>query len=104
MVLLILETFYAANVFTVPVEVLLNFTESFSVTPPLRIRYVSMLLVSIRCLFRHTGILNLGKQKMGAWTSAFTIGISNREVPALSTVKGYIPINLNIETNYLQFF
>jgi len=46
----------------------------------------------------------LGKQKMGAWTSAFTIGISNREVSALSTVKGYIPINLNIETNYPQFF
>ena len=41
---------------------------------------------------------------MGAWTSAFTIGISNREVSALSTVKGYIPINLNIETNYPQFF
>jgi hypothetical protein len=41
---------------------------------------------------------------MGAWTSAFTIGISNREVSALSTVKGYIPINLNIKENYLQFF
>ena len=31
---------------------------------------------------------------MGAWTSTFTIGISNREVSALPTVKGYIPINL----------
>ena len=37
-------------------KVLINFTGSFSVTPPLRIRYVSMLLVSIHCLFRHTGI------------------------------------------------
>jgi hypothetical protein len=29
----------------------------------------------------------LGKQKMGAWTSAFTIGISNLSRTALSTVK-----------------
>ena len=56
-----------------------------------------MLSVAVR-------VKSLGKQKMGAWTSAFTIGISNREVSALSTVKGYIPINLNIETNYPQFF
>ena len=42
---------------------------------------------AIHCLFRHTGILNLGKQKMGAWTSAFTIGVSNRSCTALSTVK-----------------
>jgi hypothetical protein len=40
---------------------------------------------------------------MGAWTSAFTIGISNREVSALSTVKGYIPINLNIKTTTHNF-
>jgi hypothetical protein len=46
---------------------------------------------------------HLGKQKMGAWTSAFTIGISNREVSALSTVKGYIPINLNIKTTTHNF-
>jgi hypothetical protein len=29
----------------------------------------------------------LGKQKMGAWTSAFTIGISNLSRTALPTVK-----------------
>ena len=56
---------------------LFNFTESFSVTPPLRIRYVSMLLVSIHCLFRHTGILSLGKEKMVQWTTPFMIGITN---------------------------
>ena len=37
---------------------------------------------------------------MGAWTSTFTIGISNREVPALPTVKGYIPINLVLPTGF----
>ena len=42
MVLLIFETFLTANVFKVPEEVLFNFTQSFSVTAPLRIRYVSM--------------------------------------------------------------
>ena len=41
-------------------KVLINFTGSFSVTPPLRIRYVSMLLVSLHCLFRHTGICTRG--------------------------------------------
>ena len=30
---------------------------------------------------------HLVKQKMGAWTSAFTIGVSNRSCTALSTVK-----------------
>jgi len=36
-----------------------------------------MLLVSIYCLFRHTGILSLGKEKMVQWTTPFMIGITN---------------------------
>ena len=57
-------------------EGIFTLTESFSVTPPLRIRYVSMLLVSLHCLFRHTGILNLGKERMVQWTTPFMIGIT----------------------------
>ena len=57
-------------------EGIFTLTESFSVTPPLRIRYVSMLLVSIHCLFRHTGILSLGKERMVQWTTPFMIGIT----------------------------
>jgi hypothetical protein len=78
-VLFILETFFTANVFKVPEEVLFNFTQSFSVTAPLRIRYVSMHYGSrfsntlfIPPLWR----VSVGKQKMGAWTSAFTIGFT----------------------------
>ena len=40
----------------VPEEVLINFTQSFSVTAPLRIRHVSMWFVNLHCLFRHSGI------------------------------------------------
>ena len=68
-----------------PLVILASTFRHLTICCPTRVRTSSLLIQKQTCCQLHYGTF-LGKQKMGAWTSAFTIGVTNLRFPVLPVI------------------